>query len=89
MKQLFAAVMAGTFALVAAAPVVAAEKADPAVTKACKGKKAGDDSDHILYDDNTGICRYDRDGKGGDKAKAFALLAGAPDVDAGDFTVVA
>ena len=43
MKQLFAAVMAGTFALVAAAPVVAAEKADPAVTKACKGKKAGDE----------------------------------------------
>ena len=41
MKQLLAAVVAGTFALVATAPVVGAEKVDPAVTKACKDKKAG------------------------------------------------
>jgi len=43
MKQLFAAVVAGIFALVATMPVIAAEKVDPAVTKACKGKKAGDE----------------------------------------------
>lgn len=41
MKQLVAVVMAGTFALMASTPVVAAEKVDPAVAKACKGKKAG------------------------------------------------
>jgi poly(3-hydroxybutyrate) depolymerase len=41
MKQLLAAVMAGTFAFVAAAPVVAAEKTDPALAKACKDKKPG------------------------------------------------
>ena len=41
MKQLFAVAMAGTFALVAAAPVVGAEKVDPVVAKACKDKKAG------------------------------------------------
>jgi len=43
MKQLLAVVMAGTFALMASAPVVAAEKVDPAVAKACKGKKAGEE----------------------------------------------
>ena len=41
MKQLLAVVMAGTFALVATAPVIGAEKADPALAKACKDKKAG------------------------------------------------
>lgn len=41
MKQLLAVVMAGTFAFVATTPVVAAEKANPALTKACKGKKEG------------------------------------------------
>ena len=41
MKQVLAVITAGTFALVAAAPVIGAEKVDPAVTKACKDKKAG------------------------------------------------
>ena len=41
MKQLLAAVLLGTFALVATAPVVAADPSDKALAKACKGKKAG------------------------------------------------
>ena len=41
MKELLAVVVAGTFALMATAPVAAAEKANPALTKACKGKKEG------------------------------------------------
>ena len=41
MKELLAVVVAGTFAFMATAPVVAAEKANPALTKACKGKKEG------------------------------------------------
>ena len=42
MKQLLAVVMAGTFGFIASAPVVlAAEKANPALAKACKGKKEG------------------------------------------------
>jgi hypothetical protein len=53
------------------------------------GKKAGDQNDRIIYDSDTGIGRYDKDGKGGTKAKIFAVLTGAPDVDAGDFIVLA
>ena len=41
MKQLLAIVMAGTFALAPTAFVIAAEKSDPAVVKACKDKKPG------------------------------------------------
>ena len=42
MKQVLAVLMAGTFGVMASAPVVlAAEKANPALTKACKGKKEG------------------------------------------------
>jgi len=41
MKQLLAAVLLGTFALIATAPVVAADPSDKAIAKACKGKKAG------------------------------------------------
>lgn len=41
MKQLLALVVAGTFAMIPTALVVAAEKVNPAVTKACKDKKAG------------------------------------------------
>ena len=54
------------------------------------GKKASDTSEHILYDDNSGLLRYDKDGKGGAKAKVFGLLDGGPDgVTADDFTIVA
>lgn len=41
MKQLLTAIVAGTFALVAVAPIIAAEKTDPALAKACKDKKPG------------------------------------------------
>jgi hypothetical protein len=41
MKRLLAVILAGTFALITTAPAVAAEKTDPAIAKACKGKKAG------------------------------------------------
>ena len=51
------------------------------------GTKAGDKSDRIVYDDDSGELRHDKDGKGGVKGKVFAILDGAPDIDAGDFTV--
>jgi hypothetical protein len=41
MKQLFAAVLLGSFALAFTAPVVAADPSNKAISKACKGKKAG------------------------------------------------
>ena len=41
MKQFVAAVLLGSFALIAAAPVIAADANDKAIAKACKGKKAG------------------------------------------------
>ena len=54
------------------------------------GSKAADKNDHILYDSATGELRYDKDGKGGTKAKVFAHLDGSPDgVGLDDFTVVA
>lgn len=54
------------------------------------GNKAKDSSDRIIYDPDTGICRYDPDGKGGTKAKIFTVLDGSPDgVSAGDFLVLA
>lgn len=54
------------------------------------GSKAADKNDRILYDSADGELRYDKDGKGGAKAKLFALLDGGPDgVSAGDFLVLA
>ena len=53
MKQLLAVVMAGTFAFIATTPVVAAEKASPALTKACKGKKAGSE---VMVDGKKAKC---------------------------------
>ncbi|GEM_PF-5148467 len=41
MKQLFAAVLLGSFALAFTAPVIAADPSKEAIAKACKGKKAG------------------------------------------------
>lgn len=41
MKQLLAAVLVGSFTLIATAPVVAAEPSKDAIAKVCKGKKAG------------------------------------------------
>ena len=53
------------------------------------GTKATDKKDRIIYDPDTGLCRYDKDGKGGGKAKVFAVLGDAPDiVGASDFLVL-
>jgi len=41
MRKLLAVVLASTFALMVAAPVVAAGPSDKDIAKACKGKKAG------------------------------------------------
>jgi len=41
MKQLVAAVLLGSFALIATAPVIAAGPSEQAIAKACKGKKPG------------------------------------------------
>lgn len=43
MRQLLAVVLAGSFALMVAAPVVAAEPSKEDIAKACKGKKAGEE----------------------------------------------
>ncbi len=65
-------------------------KAGPLKEKAFAfGGMAKDANDRILYDSSTGECRFDRDGKGGAKAKIFAVLDGNPDIDVGDFLVLA
>lgn len=51
------------------------------------GSKARDKSDRIVYNTETGGLYFDSDGKGGAKAKQFAILAGAPDLGADDFVV--
>ena len=42
------------------------------------GTKAKDGDDHIIYDKATGHLLYDDDGKGGDHAVLFAVLANHP-----------
>jgi Ca2+-binding RTX toxin-like protein len=53
-------------------------------------KKAKDGKDRIIYDEDTGLCGYDVDGKGGKKAKPFAILDNSPDnLSHLDFDIVA
>jgi Ca2+-binding RTX toxin-like protein len=48
------------------------------------GATAGDSTDRILYDDSTGILRFDPDGAGGADAIVFANLEGGAAVSASD-----
>jgi Ca2+-binding RTX toxin-like protein len=51
---------------------------------------AEDRSDCIVYDTESGKLRYDKDGKGGHKAKLFAILDDSPnDLTHHDFLIVA
>jgi Ca2+-binding RTX toxin-like protein len=51
---------------------------------------AKDKHDRVIYDEASGELRFDSDGKGGDKAKLFAILDGSPDnLSHTDFLVVA
>lgn len=49
---------------------------------------AEDASDRITYETDTGILRYDADGRGGVGAVQFAVLSGAPSLSATDFELV-
>ncbi|MBX3568960.1 MAG: hypothetical protein KF914_12940 [Rhizobiaceae bacterium] len=49
--------------------------------------KAHDSSDRILYETDTGILRYDPDGTGTATAIKFAIMAGLPSMNAGDFVI--
>lgn len=52
--------------------------------------KAEDGNDRIVYDTESGKLRYDKDGKGGHKAKLFAILDDGPnDLSHHDFLIVA
>jgi Ca2+-binding RTX toxin-like protein len=51
------------------------------------GVVAVDANDFILYDTNTGVLSYDRDGNGAALAVTFAELIGQPALTAGDFIV--
>jgi len=51
------------------------------------GIVAADANDFILYDTNTGVLAYDRDGNGASLAVAFAELVGQPALTAVDFIV--
>ena len=52
--------------------------------------EAKDSKDRIVVDTKSGECWYDKDGKGGAKAKLFAILDGSPDdISHSDFVVVA
>lgn len=52
------------------------------------GTVATDPATRLLYDAGTGALRYDADGSGEDKAVLVAVLAGAPQLEAGDILVV-
>ena len=51
--------------------------------------KAKDAEDRIVYNETTGALYFDKDGKGGAKAVKFAVLDGAPDLEAADIVVFA
>ena len=52
--------------------------------------EAKDGKDRIIYDTDSGKVRYDKDGKGGHKAKLFAILDESPnDLSHDDFLIVA
>lgn len=50
---------------------------------------AADKDDRLIYDLKTGEFRFDKDGKGGAKAKLFAILDNAPKLSHGDIDIVA
>jgi hypothetical protein len=50
--------------------------------------KAKDGNDHILYDEDTGLLRWDVDGKGGTDAVAFARIGKGLDLTHKDFDVL-
>jgi Ca2+-binding RTX toxin-like protein len=49
---------------------------------------AADSGDRIIYNETTGNLYYDPDGTGAAAAKLFAILAGAPSIDASNFLIV-
>ena len=52
------------------------------------GAKAGDASDHIIFDDEKGALFYDPDGKGGAHQVKLATLTGHPHLTHDDFFVI-
>lgn len=52
------------------------------------GTEAQDASDRIVYDAATGSLWFDKDGTGGADAVLFAVLDGAPPLNAADFIIV-
>jgi len=68
-------------------------KAGPAGTLAASAfvantsGKAGDASDRIIYETDTGILRYDPDGTGAAAATAFAIIDNKFAMNAGDFVI--
>jgi serralysin len=62
---------------------------DEAFLTAAGANAAADRSDRIVYDPESGKLFYDSDGKGGEKAKLFAILDTSPgSLGAADFWVV-
>lgn len=53
------------------------------------GVQAQDADDHLLYDTADGSLYYDADGAGAAAAVKFAVLTGAPELSAADFSLVA
>jgi Ca2+-binding RTX toxin-like protein len=47
-----------------------------------------DGDDNVIYNTSTGALFYDADGTGGGAAVQFAVLSGAPVIDASDFLIV-
>jgi Ca2+-binding RTX toxin-like protein len=54
-----------------------------------KADEAKDGKDRIVYDTKSGDVWFDKDGKGGSKAKLFATLDGSPDLAHTDILVIA
>ena len=52
-----------------------------------EGTRALDDNDHVIYDQATGVIRYDPDGAGGTAAVIFARMTPGFDLSAADFLV--
>lgn len=52
------------------------------------GKKAGDRTDRLVYDDRKGLLLYDADGKGGSDAVLICKLGKGTDLGAGDILVL-
>ena len=56
---------------------------------AAGARQAHDASDRIIYNTTNGALWYDPDGLGGKAAVLVAVIAGHPDVAAGDFLILA